>query len=79
VQLPAGIWRSPASISHFWLDVNLTSNQIAVLIVAAIVAVALWFMLRHTRLGLQMRAVVDKPIWQTCVGSTTVALRRSRG
>ena len=61
VQLPAGIWRSPASNSHFWLDVNLTSNQIAVLIVAGIVAVALWYILRHTRLGLQMRAVVDKP------------------
>ena len=61
VQLPPGIWRSPASVSHFWLDVNLNSNQIAVFAVAAIVAVALWYILRHTRLGLQMRAVVDKP------------------
>ena len=61
VNLPPGIWRSPASVSHFWFDVNLNSNQIAVLVVAAIVAVALWYILRHTRLGLQMRAVVDKP------------------
>jgi ABC-type branched-subunit amino acid transport system ATPase component/branched-subunit amino acid ABC-type transport system permease component len=61
VQLPPGIWRSPASNSHFWLDVNLSSNQIAVFVVAAIVAVALWYILRHTRLGLQMRAVVDRP------------------
>ena len=61
VQLPPGIYRSPASVSHLWFDVNLNSNQIAVFIVAAIVAVILWYILRHTRLGLQMRAVVDKP------------------
>ena len=61
VQLPPGIYRSPASVSHLWFDVNLNSNQIAVFIVAVIVAVILWYILRHTRLGLQMRAVVDKP------------------
>lgn len=61
VQLPPGIYRSPASVSHLWFDVNLNSNQIAVFIVAGIVAVALWYILRHTQLGLQMRAVVDKP------------------
>ncbi|TML19794.1 MAG: hypothetical protein E6G39_01035 [Actinobacteria bacterium] len=59
--LDVRVWRSPASNSHFWLDVNLSSNQIAVFVVAAIVAVALWYILRHTRLGLQMRAVVDRP------------------
>jgi branched-subunit amino acid ABC-type transport system permease component/ABC-type branched-subunit amino acid transport system ATPase component len=61
VQIPAGIWRSPASTSHLWFDVNLDSNRIVVFIVAAIVAVLLWLLLRHTRLGLQMRAVVDRP------------------
>ncbi|HEV8295646.1 MAG TPA: ABC transporter permease, partial [Acidimicrobiales bacterium] len=61
VNLPPGIFRSPPSVSHLWFDVNLDSNKIVVFITAAIVAVILWYLLRHTRLGLQMRAVVDRP------------------
>ncbi len=61
VTLPAGIFRSPASNSSLWFDVVVNSNQVVVFITAAIVAVALWVLLRHTPLGLHMRAVVDKP------------------
>jgi ABC-type branched-subunit amino acid transport system ATPase component/branched-subunit amino acid ABC-type transport system permease component len=59
-QVP-GIFRSPPSTSYLWFDVTLDSNRITVFVTAAIVAVLLWLLLRHTKLGLQMRAVVDRP------------------
>jgi len=40
--------------------VVLNSDQIAVFIVAALAAVLLWFVIRRTRVGLEMRAVVDR-------------------
>jgi ABC-type branched-subunit amino acid transport system ATPase component/branched-subunit amino acid ABC-type transport system permease component len=40
--------------------VTLNSDQVAVFVAAALAAVALWLVLRHTRLGLEMRAVVSK-------------------
>jgi ABC-type branched-subunit amino acid transport system ATPase component/branched-subunit amino acid ABC-type transport system permease component len=58
--LPPGIWRSPAKL-HRWRDIFINDNQIIVFIVAAIVAVVLWYIMRRTRLGLRMRAVVDRP------------------
>ena len=41
-------------------DVLIDTNQIAVFVAALVAAVALWLLLRHTRLGLRMRAVVDR-------------------
>jgi len=61
VTLPPGIWRSPPSVTTLPFDVILDSNKIAVFVTAAVVAVGLWALMRHTPLGLQMRAVVDKP------------------
>jgi ABC-type branched-subunit amino acid transport system ATPase component/branched-subunit amino acid ABC-type transport system permease component len=40
--------------------VVLNSDQIAVFIVAAFAAIVLWFVIRRTRAGLEMRAVVDR-------------------
>jgi ABC-type branched-subunit amino acid transport system ATPase component/branched-subunit amino acid ABC-type transport system permease component len=40
--------------------VVLNSDQIAVFVVAAIAAILLWFVIRRTRVGLEMRAVVDR-------------------
>ncbi len=40
--------------------VVLNSDQIAVFVVAAIAAIVLWFVIRRTRVGLEMRAVVDR-------------------
>ena len=40
--------------------VVLDTDQIAVFVVAAIAAIVLWFVIRHTRVGLEMRAVVDR-------------------
>lgn len=39
----------------------LNSDQLLVFVAAAVVAAGLWFLLRHTRLGLEMRAHVDRP------------------
>ena len=39
---------------------SLNSDQIAVFVVAALAAVVLWFVIRRTRVGLEMRAVVDR-------------------
>jgi ABC-type branched-subunit amino acid transport system ATPase component/branched-subunit amino acid ABC-type transport system permease component len=41
-------------------DVLIDSNQIAVFLAALVAAGGLWVMLRRTRLGLRMRAVVDR-------------------
>jgi ABC-type branched-subunit amino acid transport system ATPase component/branched-subunit amino acid ABC-type transport system permease component len=40
--------------------VVLNSDQIAVFVVAAVAAILLWFVIRRTRVGLEMRAVVDR-------------------
>lgn len=39
--------------------VNVSYHRITILVVAVIVAIALWFILRKTRIGVAMRAVVD--------------------
>ena len=70
----AGIGPSPAHFYHPFAGVALDSNQIAVFIVAAIAAVVLWFVLRRTRLGLEMRAVVDR---ETLAGLRGIDARRT--
>ena len=42
-------------------DVAVNSNQVAVLAAAILSAAILWFLLRHTRFGLESRATVDRP------------------
>ena len=69
VFLTPGVWKVPSETWPYDLDVVgldgirllISSNQWTVLVVAAVVAVALWALMRHTRIGLQMRAVVDRP------------------
>jgi ABC-type branched-subunit amino acid transport system ATPase component/branched-subunit amino acid ABC-type transport system permease component len=41
-------------------NVNLNSDQLAVFVVAALAALLLWFVIRKTRAGLEMRASVDR-------------------
>jgi branched-subunit amino acid ABC-type transport system permease component/ABC-type branched-subunit amino acid transport system ATPase component len=61
VTLPPGIYKSPPTSSTLPFDVTLNSNQIVLFVVAAVVAVLLWVLMRKTPLGLHMRSVVDKP------------------
>jgi branched-subunit amino acid ABC-type transport system permease component/ABC-type branched-subunit amino acid transport system ATPase component len=55
-----GIGPTPAHQYQPLHGVAMNSNQLAVLIVSALAALALWLIIRHTRLGLEMRAVVDR-------------------
>jgi ABC-type branched-subunit amino acid transport system ATPase component/branched-subunit amino acid ABC-type transport system permease component len=57
-----GLGPSPAKVFHLPAGVALNSDQLIVFVVAALVAVGLWALLRHTRLGLSMRAHVDAPV-----------------
>ena len=65
VYLTPGVWKVP---SETWaynpfgaFELRISSNQWTVLVVAVVVAAVLWALMRHTRLGLQMRSVVDRP------------------
>ena len=59
-----GVGPTPPTVWHLGpIDlpkVNVNSDQVAVLAAAAVVAILLWLLLRHTRTGLEMRAAVDK-------------------
>ena len=52
-------------------NVNLNSDQLAVFVVAAIAAFLLWFVIRRTRVGLEMRASVDRSSLATLRGVST--------
>ncbi len=55
-----GIGPNPAYEYNPLHGVAINSDQLAVFIVAALAAIGLWVVLRKTRLGLEMRAVVDR-------------------
>ncbi len=55
-----GVGFTPAHQYRLLNHVSLDSDQIAVFIVAALAAIVLWLVIRHTRAGLEMRAVVDR-------------------
>ncbi len=50
-------------------NVNLTYEQLITLGCAVVVAAALWFLFRHTRMGVSMRAVVDDPALASMTGA----------
>ena len=50
-------------------NVNLTYEQLITLGCAVLVAGALWFLFRHTRIGVSMRAVVDDPALASMTGA----------
>ncbi len=57
---PPGLGPTPQRTWHLPGQIPINSNELAVLIAAAVGALTLWFLLRRTALGLQMRAVVDR-------------------
>jgi branched-subunit amino acid ABC-type transport system permease component/ABC-type branched-subunit amino acid transport system ATPase component len=60
---PPGLGPSPAHgyrLPEFLAGVGVNSDQIAVFIAASISAIGLWYVMRRTRVGLEMRAVVDR-------------------
>jgi ABC-type branched-subunit amino acid transport system ATPase component/branched-subunit amino acid ABC-type transport system permease component len=54
-----GVGPNPAQVYRVF-DVVLDSNKVAVFVAAALSAAVLWVVLRRTRAGLAMRAVVDR-------------------
>jgi branched-subunit amino acid ABC-type transport system permease component/ABC-type branched-subunit amino acid transport system ATPase component len=57
---PPGIGPRPPNTWSITSGVVVDSDQLAVLIAAAVAALGLWFVLRRTRLGLETRAGVDR-------------------
>jgi len=55
-----GVGPTPPHRYRLLTSVVLDTNQIAVFIVAFIAAIVLWLVIRHSRAGLEMRAVVDR-------------------
>ncbi|HEY2565188.1 MAG TPA: ATP-binding cassette domain-containing protein [Acidimicrobiales bacterium] len=60
VGFPPGLGPVPQKTWHIPPKIPITSNELVVVIAAAVCAVGLWFLMRRTSLGLQMRAVVDR-------------------
>ncbi|OEJ34473.1 ABC transporter permease subunit [Streptomyces subrutilus] len=54
-----GVGPSPAKSWQLTEGVGIDSDQLITWVVTAVVAVALWVLMRHTRLGLLLRAAVD--------------------
>jgi ABC-type branched-subunit amino acid transport system ATPase component/branched-subunit amino acid ABC-type transport system permease component len=59
---PPGIGPAPPTTWSISDGIAINSDQLAVLAAAAIAALGLWFLIRHTRLGLETRAGVDRPV-----------------
>ena len=60
VTLAPGIGPEPAVQWHL-AYIAFDSDQLIVAIVAGLMAIGLWYLLKHTALGLRMRALVDRP------------------
>lgn len=61
VYISPGVGPSPPVVWHPFAGLTITSDEAIVFGVAAVLAAALWALLRHTRLGLNMRAATDRP------------------
>src|ERR1700722_17903046 len=57
---PSGLGPVPEITWHLPGDIPITSNEVVVLAAAVLTAVGLYLLLRHSALGLRMRAVVDR-------------------
>jgi ABC-type branched-subunit amino acid transport system ATPase component/branched-subunit amino acid ABC-type transport system permease component len=76
VYLPPGL--GPAPPDHYHLGpVSVSSDQLVVFAAAVLVAAGLWAMMRGSRLGLRMRAAVDRPELALLQGVDTAATSRT--
>ncbi len=65
----------PTGTSTMW-DVVIGYDQIVIMAVALVATIALWLLLRVTRLGIAMRAVVDNPELAELTGASPSRVRR---
>lgn len=75
ILFPPGLGPSPKEVWNVG-PVTIDSNQVIALVVATVVAVGLWLLMTRTRIGLQMRASVDRPGLAEYRGVNTVAISR---
>lgn len=68
VSLAPGLGPEPPVQWHIGSTFNFNSDQLIVAIVALLMAVGLWWLLKHTSIGLKMRALVDRPDLATARG-----------
>jgi ABC-type branched-subunit amino acid transport system ATPase component/branched-subunit amino acid ABC-type transport system permease component len=68
VSLAPGLGPEPPVQWHISSALNFNSDQLIVAIVAFLMAVGLWWLLKHTTIGLKMRALVDRPDLATARG-----------
>jgi ABC-type branched-subunit amino acid transport system ATPase component/branched-subunit amino acid ABC-type transport system permease component len=61
VYFSPGVGPSPPVVWHPFAGLTITSDEVIVFGVAAVLAVILWALLHRTRLGLNMRAATDRP------------------
>jgi ABC-type branched-subunit amino acid transport system ATPase component/branched-subunit amino acid ABC-type transport system permease component len=61
VSLAPGLGPEPPVQWHINSALNFNSDQLIVALVALFMAVGLWWLLKHTSIGLKMRALVDRP------------------
>ena len=73
---PPGLGPVPPDVYTITRGVTVNSDQVAVLIAAALASVGLWILMRHTRLGLETRAGVDRPALARLRGIDTVRSSR---
>lgn len=59
---PPGVGPTPPKSFTIAKGIAVDSNQLAIVAAATVAAVGLWFVLRHTRLGLETRAAVDRAV-----------------
>lgn len=59
---PPGVGPAPPTTWSISKGIAINSDQVAVLAAAAVAALGLWILMRHTRLGLETRAGVDRPV-----------------
>ncbi|MEY2444968.1 MAG: hypothetical protein QOE00_1548, partial [Ilumatobacteraceae bacterium] len=57
---PPGIGPYPPKTWLIARGATINSNQLAVFVAAVVISIALWLITRHTKVGLNMRAVVDR-------------------
>jgi ABC-type branched-subunit amino acid transport system ATPase component/branched-subunit amino acid ABC-type transport system permease component len=60
IYISPGVGPTPPDVWHPVAGLTITSNEVIVFGVAAVLAAALWALLHRTRLGLQMRAARDR-------------------
>jgi ABC-type branched-subunit amino acid transport system ATPase component/branched-subunit amino acid ABC-type transport system permease component len=68
VSLAPGLGPEPPVQWHLSSAFNFNSDQLIVAIVALLMAIGLWWLLKHTSIGLKMRALVDRPDLATARG-----------